>query len=219
MPRSALSTYSSAPTRRFLPAVLPLALLVCHAEGVAAAESGADEAHANTAAGSAPARTRLQPRWIEPRRREPRPPAASPSPGLDPGATPALDTAASAADGVIGRAVGTGDASRSGAEPGYVAGKDWKRDARVIIHGPRSGARLSELVTALLRDLGAGEIERRLVEDGPAIDQVRFFDTADARMAADVAAVLEPAFGEVQVQDFTHYEPSPESGLLELWLR
>lgn len=146
-------------------------------------------------------RTDLRPRWIEPIRLE-----SDEANGV-------------AAAGVASDTV-TGGAAEAPAPPDSQSReKDWKTAARVVVHGDQSRGRLAKIVAELLKDLGASDVERRVVEDGVTVDQVRFFDVADAAMANEIAAVLEPVFGDVQVRDFTHLEPTPASGLLELWLR
>lgn len=144
----------------------------------------------------------LRPRWIEPARRVSRPPDPEPS-GRRP---PPL----------IGDSAGDSPPLAAALES---ASDGWKHEARLVVHGVSENAELGVLVAKLLRDLGADDVEHRLVERTTSIDEVRYFRRADAAMAADVAAELGSVFEELRVRDFTHYRPSPSSGLLELWLR
>jgi len=97
--------------------------------------------------------------------------------------------------------------------------KDWREQARIVIHGRGDAARLSGLVDGLLRDLGADQVEQRKVRTVVEQDHIRFFHEEDADMAAALATELEDVFGVVGLRGLVRYEPSPDPGLLEIWLR
>ena len=183
-----------------------LALVTPTVAPPASAENGigyaapSDERTRSDAVDSSGARSR--PRWIAPQRLEPRP--------LDPALPSRRSTAllGAVADDSPPLAAARGNAAKA-----------WTSDARVVVHAVRENAELAETVIRLLRSLGADDVERRVVERTPSSDEVRYFQGVDAAMAADVAAELEDVFDAVRVRDFTHYRPSPSSGLLELWLR
>jgi len=97
--------------------------------------------------------------------------------------------------------------------------RDWRTEARIVVHAGPEGERLAGIVAGLFEELGALDVERRAVEAGTRDDQVRWFHAGDEGMARDIAVVLESVFGPVRAIDLTGYEPSPASGLIEIWLR
>ena len=221
---------ASSPRRSRRPFALVPAVLVAvgaFASGTLGAETkaiggepdegrdGGGVADEESVAGATSVQT-LRPRWIEPRRRERAPQNAPPA------------NAMAGTSAVIGtmpmsdRTPSSGRASRAPAlaEAGSVPPKkDWRQASRIVIHGERVNEELSTLTAELLTTLGAEEVEHRRVRTSSEVDQIRYFHTADERMARELAAALEPEFGRVPVRDFTAYTPSPESGLLEMWLR
>jgi hypothetical protein len=48
---------------------------------------------------------------------------------------------------------------------------------------------------------------------------VRYYHEEDRRAAIEVADLLTSALGDdAEARDFTDYEPSPERGLIEIWI-
>jgi len=177
----------------------------------------------------------LRPRWVTPRRRDASVEADA-APVEDVGAESPVQAEESATaetpsdaepDDAGSAEVESGDAESAEVESAEVelsdgpssGEKDWREQARIVIHGRGDAARLSGLVDGLLRDLGADQVEQRKVRTVVEQDHIRFFHEEDADMAAALATELEDVFGVVGLRGLVRYEPSPDPGLLEIWLR
>lgn len=165
--------------------------------------------------GRSEARARLMPRWIAPRRLADDPVESAVKEVVATTVNPETDGLTERSLNVQSIGVRSADGRSTGERPR----KDWREEARIVIHGEAINDKLSALTAELLTSLGAGEVERRRVGDSSEVDQIRYFDAADERMARDLADALSPEFGRVPVMDFTAYTPQPDSGLLEMWLR
>ena len=114
---------------------------------------------------------------------------------------------------------GTADEGESTSAAPAAPSADWRSGTYILVHGEPAAERLSEVVEAMLRRLGAETIERRAVPRSATTDQVRYFHVEDAAKAAALAETLVPMFGEFRVRDLTSYKPTPPNGWLEVWLR
>jgi len=177
----------------------------------------------------------LRPRWVTPRRRDASEEAdAAPVEDVGTGSPAQAEERATAetpadaeSDDAGSAEVESGDAESGDAELAEVESsdgpssgeKDWRDQGRIVIHGRGDAARLSGLVDGLLRDLGAEQVEQRKVRTVVEQDHIRFFHEEDADMAAALATELEDVFGDVGLRGLVRYEPSPDPGLLEIWLR
>jgi hypothetical protein len=87
----------------------------------------------------------------------------------------------------------------------------------VVVHvaGATSGA---ERLVAALRAAGFANVRVRQVPAGVARTDLRYFHAADRAAAIAAARVLRQERPPAAVRDFTHYRPSPQAGLIEIWM-
>ena len=90
---------------------------------------------------------------------------------------------------------------------------------RIVMHAKEPAKRLADQLELLLTALGADGIEKRIVDDAPDYNQVRYFHPADKEAGQAVGEALSLVFDEVAVRSFEDYQPAPSDGLIEIWLR
>lgn len=158
----------------------------------------------------------LRPRWVSPRRALKR---EQPSEDSALGAQGSSSKVPDETDSETVAEIAIADLPTSSPDAADDVSFDWRNQAHIVIHGSKETDRLASLVAGLLRDLGADDIERRIVDVAVDLDHIRYFHVEDQAMATALAAELEDVFGSVSLRGLPRYQPSPTPGLLELWLR
>lgn len=90
---------------------------------------------------------------------------------------------------------------------------------RVVMHAREPSDRLAIQLESLLTALGVPSVERRIVDQVPESNQIRYYHESDREAGAVMGEALSLVFDEVAVRDFVDYVPSPSRGLIEIWLR
>ncbi|NND92801.1 MAG: hypothetical protein HKN42_18240 [Granulosicoccus sp.] len=91
--------------------------------------------------------------------------------------------------------------------------------SRIVIHVREPSERLGSQLASLLSALGANRVERRVVDEVPLSNQVRYFHLVDREAGEVVSDALGLVFDEVALREFTDYQPAPSPGLIEIWVR
>jgi hypothetical protein len=74
----------------------------------------------------------------------------------------------------------------------------------------------AQAIARALRAAGFADVKLRRVETAPAVAELRHFRAAD-RAHAERAATAAGFGAGTPIRDFSHYSPSPEAGLVEIW--
>ena len=93
----------------------------------------------------------------------------------------------------------------------------WTSRAVVHLHRAAGGAFRARLTQALRR-AGFDRVEWRAVANTVGRTQTRYFHPHDAGASERAAAVLAAQGRSAGVRDFTHYDPPPRDGTIEIWL-
>lgn len=92
-------------------------------------------------------------------------------------------------------------------------------DARVVIHQPGSGASIAARdLLSVLRMRGVGVAEVRMVGVSVSPPDIRYFHPRDRAIAEQVDRLLSRRGYRPELKDFTHYQPPPTRGTVEVWL-
>ena len=90
---------------------------------------------------------------------------------------------------------------------------------RIVMHALQPADHLADQLSSLLAALGVAQVERRVVDEVPRSNQVRYYHSADREAGQVVGDALALVFDDVAVRDFGDYQPMPAEGLIEVWLR
>ncbi len=90
---------------------------------------------------------------------------------------------------------------------------------RIVMHALQPADHLADQLSSLLAALGVAQVERRVVDEVPQSNQVRYYHSADREAGQVVGDALALVFDDVAVRDFGDYQPMPAEGLIEVWLR
>jgi len=90
---------------------------------------------------------------------------------------------------------------------------------RIRVLGQNDGDELPQILADLLRDSGEQMVEFEIVPTQVSIDQIRFFHEDDQFHAEYVAGLLDDVFENLQVRNYTNFNPKPPEGLLEIWIQ
>ena len=93
------------------------------------------------------------------------------------------------------------------------------KSMRIVMHAREPAQRLADQLQSLLSAMGVTEIEKRIVDEVPDSNQVRYYHPADKEAGQVVGEALSLVFDEVAVRNFEDYQPAPADGLIEIWLR
>jgi hypothetical protein len=85
----------------------------------------------------------------------------------------------------------------------------------VVVHAV-SLAGPAQAIARALRAAGFADVKLRRVETAPAGAELRHFRATDRAHAERAAAAAGFGAG-TPIRDFSHYSPSPEAGLVEIW--
>ena len=93
------------------------------------------------------------------------------------------------------------------------------KSMRIVMHAKEPAQRLADQLQSLLSAMGVTEVEKRIVDEVPDSNQVRYYHPADKEAGQVVGEALSLVFDEVAVRNFEDYQPAPADGLIEIWLR
>ena len=93
------------------------------------------------------------------------------------------------------------------------------KSMRVVMHAKEPAQKLADQLQSLLTAMGVTEVEKRIVDEVPDNNQVRYYHPADKEAGQVVGEALSLIFDEVAVRNFEDYQPAPADGLIEIWLR
>ena len=90
---------------------------------------------------------------------------------------------------------------------------------RIVVHfNPDQAPTAAQLAATLLRLNGYETVELRAVDFDVPESSTRFFHAEDGETAEEVRALLSPNLYRINQRDFTHYQPRPSAGLVEVWI-
>ena len=104
-------------------------------------------------------------------------------------------------------------------EQELIAKLESMKSMRIVMHAKEPAQKLADQLQSLLTAMGVSEVEKRIVDEVPNSNQVRYYHPADKEAGQVVGEALSLVFDDVAVRNFEDYQPAPADGLIEIWLR